>query len=384
MQAPTPRPVRVPLFSLSFSLLMAATLWVGPVPVLRAETAAEAPVAERLPQTVPLDNPAIRYIGRFTEDRTFQWTGTQIAFSFEGESAEVDIKGKNSQNFFRVDVDGQMTQSAKVGNGTTTIRVADKLPKGKHLVQITRRTEPFVGETTFAGLRLDAGAKLLPLPPAKRTYLAIGDSITCGYGNGTTNKDEHFKPETEFGDTTYAAQTARIFGADYLCTAWSGLGVYRNRGKNDVPEKGTIPSKFDRILPGREDSPLFDPKSISPDVITINLNTNDWAIKPAPPKEEFVAVYDKFIKKLQGYWPNVKIICISGPMVGGGEAQDFVKAAAEGANSDKVSFLVLTRDWQKEGLGGDWHPSQTTHDNNAKVLAEHIAKVTGWSYKATD
>jgi lysophospholipase L1-like esterase len=351
-------------------------------------TAASSSAAEKLPRNIPLDHPGVQYIGRFTEDRTCGWTGAQIAFGFEGTSAEVDFVGTKSNNYFRVDIDGQMVQPIHVGNGAQTIRVADGLPKGRHVVRLTRRTEALFGEVQVAGLRLDAEAKMgTNTPKAERTVLSIGDSITCGYGNGTTDKNEHLLPEREFGDTTYAALAAQRFGAEYHCVAWSGRGIYRNRGANPVPEKNTMPAIFERILPQRADSPLFDPKAIKPDVITINLNTNDFdPANPAPPKEEFVAVYQKFVKRLQEWWPAAKIVCISGPMVGAeGRAREFVQASAEGLNQpDKVSFLVLTRNVEKEGLGGDWHPSQATHDANSKALAEHLAKVTGWKYENTD
>lgn len=376
--APYSRLARIPALSLVL-VLATATPW-GAV----AETApAGGSAKETLPKEVPLDSKEVRYIGRFTEDRTFQWGVTQLAFGFEGESAEVEFKDSGGKNYVRIDIDGQMTQTVQLAKGKKTIRVADKLPKGKHMVQITRRTEALFGETQLTAIRLDAGAKLIPHNIPERAYLAIGDSITCGYGNGAENENVKFSAETEMGDTTYAALAARMFGADYHCIAWSGRGIYRNRGKNDVPEKDTMPAIFERILPSKADSPTFDPKAIDPDVISINLNTNDFALG-APPKEEFVAVYVKFIKRLHEWWPNARIICINGPMMGEGKASEYIQAVVEAAGSDKVSYLSLKRNREAEGLGGDWHPSQKTHDANAKVLAEQIAKVTGWPYKATD
>lgn len=357
--------------------------WVGmPALVAQAPPAAEEAIASppvpRLPQEIPLDSPEINYIGRFTSDLTFGWSCTQVAFAFEGTSAEVEFVGvRKGETFLRIEVDGIPTQEVQVLKGPNTYRVADELREGPHVVRITRLNESIFGPTRFTGLRLDAAASLIPLPRQERVLLAVGDSITAGYGNSAPGKDSPFAPDTEKGDLVYTALAAQAFDAEYHCIAWSGRGMYRNREKNMDPGVETMPVLFDRVLPWDAKGPNADHQLIKPNVIVINLSTNDFA-RGVPPKEEFVQVYAEFVKKLLGLWPEAKVVCISGPLENSKTAQEYVQAAIEASGSPNVSYLHLTRDPNKEGLGAHWHPSLKTHELNGEVLAAHISKITGW------
>lgn len=83
----------------------------------------------------------------------------------------------------------------------------------------------------FKGLYVDEGKELAPAPVLPRRRIEfIGNSITCGYGIESEDRDAPFTYNTENHYYTYAALTARALQAQHLVVARSGIGVYRNYG----------------------------------------------------------------------------------------------------------------------------------------------------------
>lgn len=68
-----------------------------------------------------------------------------------------------------------------------------------------------------------------PALPDRRIEF-ISNSITCAYGNESTNPNDHFEYETENHYLGYAQQTTRNLGAVAYVVARSGIGVYREYG----------------------------------------------------------------------------------------------------------------------------------------------------------
>src|SRR5690606_30514782 len=136
---------------------------------------------------------------------------------------------------------------------------------------IYKRTEPQVGTVRFLGLTLEGGGLTEVSTPAGPRLLVIGDSITAAYGNIGQGPFCGFTAATEDGWNSYANLTAQQFGGEAVITAFSGKGVYRNRGGGDP---WTMPLIFDRL-------DVFDAGSHAPfgpmDAVVINLGTNDFA-----------------------------------------------------------------------------------------------------------
>lgn len=220
---------------------------------------------KELPVKVPHTDKHIRYIGRFDfTDATgprAAWPGVSVIFRFQGTAVNAVMKDfpsdrKNSKredvNYFNIIIDDGKPTVLALDPSKTSYPIARNLKRGAHTVEIFRRTEPQWGEHQFLGVELLAGSQMLPTPPRlKRRVEFIGDSITCGYGNESKGPKEPFLPATENNYLTYGAITARMLEAEYVCIAWSGKGVYQNRGKNP---KDTLPDLYGRTLPYRAES----------------------------------------------------------------------------------------------------------------------------------
>jgi lysophospholipase L1-like esterase len=325
------------------------------------------------------DDSHIRYTGRFTEDYRFSWTGSQIAIKFTGSAISAEMKVvKNKPVGMTAVIDGK-PQLLVVKPGQTIYPLAEGLdPTKKHHVILFRRSEAHFGVVQFGGFNLPDGGTVERPADVSRKMLVIGDSITCGYGNEAKTVDEGNTLENENGYMSYAPITARHFQADLTMLCWSGRGLYRNRSKsNDT--SGTLPKLFDSILPD-QDPAIWDHTQYVPDVVVINLGTNDSATlngaKPELTKEQYVSAYIDFITRIRAVAPQSEIFVTIGPMNHLPAIEEWLQAVAD--HFENVYPLVFSRMKGEADRGGHWHPSVVKDQSMAAELIAAINAHTTW------
>ncbi|HEX9294422.1 MAG TPA: SGNH/GDSL hydrolase family protein [Polyangiaceae bacterium] len=317
----------------------------------------------------------------------FAWSGTRIGARFSGTSAGVELDDAQGKNEFLVLVDGKpRSQKLDTKRGTHAYLLVAGLPSGTHEVTLHRLTEASLGETKFLGFRFGKGGRLLAFgkTPARRIEV-IGDSISTGYGNEGEDKACHFSPQTENHYLTYGAITARAADALLVTTAWSGKGVFSNRGSTDP---WIMPVLWKRTLPEREDS-RWDFARYQPDVVVINLGTNDFA----PENEDwspFPRAYLAFVKEVRSRYPKASIFCALGPALSdhwpeGRSALTHARqgiegavAALRGAGDGRVYFVEFPVQTGENGYGCDWHPNVKTHELMADQLQKELRDKMRW------
>ena len=216
----------------------------------------------------------------------------------------------------------------------------------------------------------------------------IGDSITCGYGlEGVWGKDT-FKTTQERPDKAYAFLTAKALGAEFQLCSWSGIGITSNYVD---PETIFLP-ETSWLMPAcwpytdkkgqlrlKLEPEVWDASKFPPDIVVINLGTNDisWVRGKEERRLAYVAGLRQLIEAIHRRSPNAKICCCLGIM--GQELCDSVKEACKLFSKDfpNVTIKAVKFDMQKEedGIGADWHPSPVTHKKAAKKL---IAALKDW------
>ncbi|MHB1156589.1 MAG: SGNH/GDSL hydrolase family protein [Phycisphaerales bacterium] len=328
--------------------------------------------------TVPPSDSHIAYVGRFTDDFRFGWTGSTMRLRFDGTSAAAMLSlTSGDKAAMQVIVDGQPTQTLIITPAQSRYDLAADLPAGPHTIELFKRTEGFYGELKFGGFELSDDAKPLALPPVDRRILIIGDSITCGYGNEAATVAEGLTVENENGYMSYGPIAARAVHADILMLCWSGRGLYRTRGlKND--REGLMPSFLDKPLP-MNSRITCDPDRYVPNIIVINLGTNDcWTEngkKPELTKDQYLDAYRRFIEQLHKLHPDAQIIAAIGPMLV--EPVDGWLVDLE-QQYPYVHRLVFEAFRGKEEIGGHTHPSVKGHQRMADELTTEIRKLTNW------
>ena len=349
--------------------------------------AADSPA---LPAAIAPKDARIELIGRFDMEGEYprcSWPGSAIVVRFRGTdlnlplhdsaAGEANERGGFNSNYLTVRVDDQEPTTLRLEHDRERYAVAAGLAAGEHTVRVSKRTESFCGIVSLLGVELSAGGELLNPPPRPdRRIEFIGDSITCGYGNEAPDEHHRFAPMTENNDLAYGAITARRFGAEYTCIAWSGIGAYRN---NNGDVKNTMETRYERTI-GTEPTPLWAFRSPAPQVVVINLGTNDFS--KGDPGENYVDSYKRLVGTVRHHYPAATLFFAVGSMLSPEKAaknQAYLETVMADLNDPKIFFVSLgCQDVATDGVGADWHPSLRTHEKMADRLCRAIEEQVGW------
>jgi len=339
----------------------------------------------------------IQYIGRISfanpERPAFNLPGIQIIAAFEGTSLK--MIAKPGSGYFMAQIDQAAPfKVAFTSKQDSVVSLATALPDTRHTVRLMYVIEGYEFYPEFWGFVLDSGRMLVDAPelPARKLEF-VGNSITCGYGNEGTNPNEHFDYATENHYYSYAALTARALDAQHWVMARSGIGAYRNYGgpkagtpDSDMPMQyeytGYAPTSKLRSN-GGFDAEKWDFNRYQPDVVCINLGTNDLSTNNYDAKL-LKKGYQRLLKMVRAHNQQAKIVFLCGSMLGGKEldiARNVLNEVAEEAKKDgdeqvyRFDFSPQNGDL---GYGSDWHPSLWQHQKMAAELTAFLRALMQW------
>lgn len=336
---------------------------------------------------VRFSNPEIEYWGRIDSTKVdaaqLYWSGTSIKVNFEGESIMALLKDETGENYYNIILD---TDSISILRPDTTkqyYQLASNLSKGKHSIEIFKRTEWNRGKTNFYGFKIKNTTRLLPKSQAKKRKIEFyGNSITAGYAiEDTTGRDS---PDSIYTNNylSYAAITARHFDAQYHCICKSGIGVTVSWDSVIMPEM------FNRLIP-TDGASKWDFSFYTPDVIVINLLQNDsWLVNlnehiefkkrfgNTPPEDEFlIHAYQKFVTSIRKQYPNASIICTLGSMDAvkvGSKWINYIKSAVANLKDQKIYTHFMPY------IEASAHPSVQDQQIMANSLIQFIDENIDW------
>jgi lysophospholipase L1-like esterase len=361
-----------------------------------AADAALGPAADAAGDADTVAKAPYHLVGRFDvrdpAGPRFSWSGTQIRAAFSGTGLVVKLKD-SGQSQFDVAIDGAKP-TLLVPGASDSHEVATGLAPGEHTVVITKRTEPTFGTTQFLGFEPKDGA-LVPTPaPGGKLIEMVGDSITAGYGilgfepcKNAQNQDNSFSPETESETEAWGALAATELGARHHAVAWSGIGVYRD---NNGDQADPMPVRYDRAL-GEDGASTWDHSKAHPDLVVVNLGTNDFAT--GDPGVPFQTAYVAFLKSIRDKHPEAFIAVATSPMLTDSypeppaneqrrtksiAALEAIVAARKTAGDAKVASLTIDEQQAADLYGCDSHPSKDTAKKMAGKLVAFAKTTLGW------
>lgn len=337
---------------------------------------------------IKANNPNIKYIGRVSwnhdiQSPMFTFPGVQIISEFTGTS--IRMVAKPNSGYFMAQIDDcEAFKVAFNSKRDSVVTLAVALPKGEHSVKLMYVTEGYERKAEFRGFILDEGCQLIePAKLPERKIEFIGNSITCGYGVESINEADHFQDETCNHYYTYAARTARALNAQHVVVARSGIGVYRNY---DGPVTGTkinMNTEYKRTLLYDEKEPDWNFASYTPQVVCINLGTNDTSTKGADFKL-LKKGYADLLHKVRNEYQAAKIVFLCGCMMEGKalamakKAMDEVTEEAHKSGDKEVYRFDFTPHNGDLGYGADWHPSIWQHEKMAGELTAYLRALMNW------
>ena len=336
---------------------------------------------------IDYSNSEIEYSGRIDSSKMtgaeLCWSGSSVKINFEGESLSAQMKDETGDNYYNIIIDNDSLFILHTDTTKRYYQLASGLSKGKHTIEIFKRTEWDRGKTSFYGFQIEGNPKLLPKSkPYKRKMEFYGNSITAGYAvEDTSDKDS---PDSTFTNNyvSYAAITARHFDAEYQCICRSGIGITVSW----IPL--IMPELYDRLNPTDSDS-KWDFSKYSPDIVVINLFQNDSWLVNMPDFEEYktrfgdevpddgylINAYQEFLSNIRNHYPKAHIICSLGCMDAvkeGSKWPDYIKTAATNLN-DKMIYTHFM-----PYIEATAHPSIQDQETMANDLIRFIEDTIDW------
>jgi lysophospholipase L1-like esterase len=358
---------------------------------------------------VPPNDPDILFEGRVDCTNpaapAFSFPGVSIRARFAGDTLQMKLSDfgagdPKTANRYDVLVDGRTPTELEVAPHQNVYTLATGLPPGPHTVEIIKRTESFVGKAVFGGFRIRAGTALVPPAPRPHRIEFIGDSITCGYGDMVSIHDpsrSHFTAANENENLAWGGVTARALDAELMVVAYSGRGIYRNY--EDGPGD-TLPRMYLKTLPDDPASAAWNPSVAIPDVLVVNLGTNDFsppghaadsAVRGTPDTIDhatYTRTYVEFLRVLRGYYPKATFVVAAGPMLSDQYPPGYkawtniqadlanVVAARKAAGDPDVHALFIPP--QAPPFGEDYHPTAAEQQTMSDALVAVIKQLKGW------
>lgn len=187
-------------------------------------------------------------------------SASSVSFDFEGSTCVINLQSVDTyehHNFVSLELDGEYIGRVRIEKGA-----AQKIPvtitnkNKKHHLTIYKATEAVNGAILFIGTT----AKLIEsVVPKKKKIEFIGDSITCGFGNDTAEipcgtgewYDQHN------GYWAYGPIASRSLDVDYVLSAVSGFGMYRN-WNDEHKEEAIIPDVYENLYLNKDNSKPYN------------------------------------------------------------------------------------------------------------------------------
>lgn len=254
-------------------------------------------------------------------------------------------------------------------------------------IRIMKYSEAAFSAVGIATVEIEG--EVLPPPAEKEKKIeVIGDSITCGYGiEGVVDADT-FNTAQENPWNAYGCRIARTLGAEFSLISWSGNGIISHYVEESVNE----PRNDEALMPelyfyedysadmrrnkARAEYIKRDFTTYRPQLIIINLGTNDGSYTRNIPARDraFVNGYVKFLRQVREVNPDANILCTVGLMRNETNALAAEAVARVNEFGDKKVFFkeAFMQNGEADGIGADWHPTESTQKKFAEFLVEYI------------
>ena len=251
---------------------------------------------------------------------------------------------------------------------------------------------------------LSADGKFLPVPPKKHKIEFVGDSITSGEGVNGAHEEMDWIPMFFGTCTHYANYVAKAFDADYHLISQSGWGVYCGWDNNPTTALPEIYTKLCGAASG-EDNALegtlneYDFASWQPEVVVINLGTNDEGAFHNPPYTDpktgkiyaqllnadgsyeaaslrrFTLAMDGFLGLVRQKNPNAHIVWCYGAL-GDGLMPYIERTLREYTDRTGDTNVALLRlpNTTGDAFGSRMHPGSVAHRRMANTLIAYLHK----------
>lgn len=303
---------------------------------------------------------------------------------------------KEDWPWIAVFLDGQDVPYKKmaVAGDRTSVLVFQSEEEEEHVIRIVKLTEYFRTALGITGVRMEG--ELLALDENKKDAIEfIGDSITCGFGNGTNDANREFYAAEEDGFMTHGAIAARTLGLEPRFISVSGISIENAVSMPGFYCMNDLYPYTDRILEDKRaaskgetisEYQRYDFAAHPVKYVVLNLGTNDANqiyFAPDEAKEQaekaFEENYYQFVSKIRELnGPETKIICALGCMdyYLYDKIRDVVAKWKQETGDERIYTLKYNKMMNVgPDVGGCLHPSIKRHKKMADDLVKFIRSI---------
>jgi len=346
-----------------------------------------------LGRTVMLDDCRLIYLSGSGVEFTF--TGNKMILSFYGDSS-TEVPDEFPQpygDFARIGVfiDGEFQADLRITKTYqkfVVFEADENTPVENHVVRIIKLSEPRMSGVGLGEITIMAEDMPKPTPKKNKLIEIVGDSITCGYGIDNDNEFQHFSTGTENVSKAYSYLTAQALDVDYSFISYSGHGFISGYTANpEIPTLTELIQPYYEIFAysynkfrGKAPSDYKWDFSVEPDIILINIGTNDESFinQNEEKRQKFEDAYVAFLEQVHRCNPNATIVSAYGVMTDYLYPTEVmaVERFKKSSGFDKVyNHHFPVHDVQRNGFAADFHPSKQSHKEAAETLVEMMKKI---------
>lgn len=331
------------------------------------------------------DSNFVKNIGRtYFESGTlwFSMSGSGFSFLCDGESATIECLVKNSSSVpyshrprVLVLVNGETAADVVLENESESITVDLSAISGDAEVQLLKASESMYSTVGVDSITVNAKGDICPAPQRDVRIEFIGDSITAGYGLDEENPNAEFSTRTENFSETYAYLAAKELAADCYAVAFSGYGVLTGFSSNGLANDYVIFKHYDSTLSNSTDAPDWDFTGFTPNIVVVNLGTNDASYCSTQGSiDSFVSEYKRLLGVIRQRNGSAYILCVLGDM--NNSLYPSIERAvgeytAESGDSS-VKCATLSFDMGTYGSAIDGHPNKQSNELAAQTLVNEL------------
>jgi lysophospholipase L1-like esterase len=333
-------------------------------------------------------DPAIYYYGRVQVSDKVLWTwpgtGFRVAYSgtpklalkFFAENTE-ELPSKGTPRAFVYRIDNGKWQRVVVGSGSDNY-YALNVPgdSNTHVLEVVKTVE---GRLIFEGFQFGPFGTLQATGSGRsRKIEFVGDSITAGFrifGMGSYDIAEHADAKS-----SYAWIAGDRLGAEVRLIAITGRGIVHNFGVSPQDSR-TMPQYYPYL--NRESGDGNNWAAWQPDIVVINLGTNDLTPPFDSDPGQFQSNYAALLEMVRNYNPGAVIVALDPFGINYGRRRVYteqIQAAVKfrrDAGDDRVTFLS-TKGWLGRGSFIDGtHLTASGQASAGSILASHLRRLGG-------
>jgi len=363
------------------------------------ETVAYTQVDPYLVNTIEesfLNDPlSVQWLGRHHYNETnktkfFYFTASGFEVKFYGTSLSVEFitganpLGKEPHLYVFVDGENDPRKASLIilDKPKDTYVIADGLTEGEHTVRVLKRSESIDSTTGVTKIETD-GHFLEPNALKTRKIEVIAASSSAGFGNLASSSSEPKSTQNSDGLRAYAYLAARMLDAEINIFSASGWPALKGpwTGDNNIPKAYDFVNVYSDVV--------WNHNNYEPDVVIINLGTNDWSYittlsgdARAQAIINFEQAYVNFIQTIHTIHENASIVIVYGLM---NETNiytptlNIVNQANELLPNLDLYYIQLPSVNAADGIGSSNHPSLATHIKAGQSLAEALNEWLDWN-----